>query len=188
VHSSVLGYVHLPTHKPIPSVQAFYLFLRIQASWVSISPMEIKGTTLGWRLNCKRLDLCWPQWVQFGSQEHHRTSWNSMESHGTSWNSTEPHGMSQVKPTTGSPPRPWAVGGAVTGHGRIDCMPVDIYSLWDPCLLLKDSSQFNTLLISPIPILCASHGISRKLMESHGTSWNPMEGSGTWQNLLVADK
>jgi hypothetical protein len=23
---------------------------------------------------CKRLDLCWPQWVHFGSQEHHRTS------------------------------------------------------------------------------------------------------------------
>jgi hypothetical protein len=33
---------------------------------------------------CKRLDLCWPQWVHFGSQEHHRTSWTSMESHGTS--------------------------------------------------------------------------------------------------------
>jgi hypothetical protein len=42
---------------------------------------------------CKRLDLCWPQWVHFGSQEHHRTSWNSMESHGTSWNPTEPHGI-----------------------------------------------------------------------------------------------
>jgi hypothetical protein len=34
--------------------------------------------------SCKRLDLCWPQWVHFGSQEHHRTSWNSMKSHGTS--------------------------------------------------------------------------------------------------------
>jgi hypothetical protein len=34
---------------------------------------------------CKRLDLCWPQWVHFGSQE----------SHGTSWNPTEPHGISQ---------------------------------------------------------------------------------------------
>jgi hypothetical protein len=22
---------------------------------------------------CKRLDLCWPQWVHFGSQEHHET-------------------------------------------------------------------------------------------------------------------
>jgi hypothetical protein len=44
-------------------------------------------------IRCKRLDLCWPQWVHFGSQEHHRTSWNSMESHGTSWNPTEPHGI-----------------------------------------------------------------------------------------------
>jgi hypothetical protein len=35
-------------------------------------------------LECKRLDLCWPQCVHFGSQEHHRTSWNSMESHGIS--------------------------------------------------------------------------------------------------------
>jgi hypothetical protein len=43
---------------------------------------------------CKRLDLCWPQWVHFGSQEHHRTSWNPMESHGTSWNPMEPHGTS----------------------------------------------------------------------------------------------
>jgi hypothetical protein len=33
---------------------------------------------------CKRLDLCWPQWVHFGSQEHHRTSWNPIKSHGTS--------------------------------------------------------------------------------------------------------
>jgi transposase len=44
---------------------------------------------------CKRLDLCWPQWVHFGSQEHHRTPWNSMESHGTSWNPTEPHEIPQ---------------------------------------------------------------------------------------------
>jgi hypothetical protein len=44
-------------------------------------------------VTCKRLDLCWPQWVNFGLQEHHRTSWNSMESHGTSWNPTEPHGI-----------------------------------------------------------------------------------------------
>jgi hypothetical protein len=54
---------------------------------------------------CKRLDLCWPQWVHFGSQEHHGTSWNPMEPHGisrnlmeshrTSWNPTEPHGISQ---------------------------------------------------------------------------------------------
>jgi hypothetical protein len=41
---------------------------------------------------CKRLDLCWPQWVHFGSQEHHSTSWNSMESHGTSWNPMEGSG------------------------------------------------------------------------------------------------
>jgi flagellar biosynthesis GTPase FlhF len=34
--------------------------------------------------SCKRLDLCWPQWVHFGSQEYYRTLWNSMESHGTS--------------------------------------------------------------------------------------------------------
>jgi hypothetical protein len=40
---------------------------------------------------CKRLDLCWPQWVHFGSQEHHRTSWNLIESHGTSWNLMEFH-------------------------------------------------------------------------------------------------
>jgi hypothetical protein len=44
--------------------------------------------------SCKRLDFCWPQWVHFGSQEHHRTSWNPMESHGTSWNPTEPHEIS----------------------------------------------------------------------------------------------
>jgi hypothetical protein len=116
--------------------------------------------------------------------ELHGIPWNLMESHGTSWNPMEPHGMSQVKPTTGSPPRAWAVGGAVTGHGRIDHVPVDIYSLQDPCLLLKDLSQFNTLLISPIPILCASHGISRKLMESHGTSWNPTEPHGIPWNLM----
>jgi hypothetical protein len=42
---------------------------------------------------CKRLDFCWSQWIHFGSQEHHRTSWNSMESHGTSWNLMEPHGI-----------------------------------------------------------------------------------------------
>jgi cellobiose phosphorylase len=29
---------------------------------------------------CKKLDLCWPQWIYFGSQEHHRISWNLMES------------------------------------------------------------------------------------------------------------
>jgi hypothetical protein len=44
---------------------------------------------------CKRLDLCWPQWVHFGSQKHQRTSWNPMDSHGTSWNPTELHGISQ---------------------------------------------------------------------------------------------
>jgi hypothetical protein len=40
---------------------------------------------------CKRLDLCWPQWVHFGSQEHHRTSWNPMESYGMSQNLMESH-------------------------------------------------------------------------------------------------
>jgi hypothetical protein len=44
---------------------------------------------------CKRLDLCWPQWVHFGSQEYYRTLWNSMESHRTSWNLIEPHGIPQ---------------------------------------------------------------------------------------------
>jgi hypothetical protein len=70
------------------------------------------GKALGLLL-CKRLDLCWPQWVHFGSQEHHRTSWNPtephgipwnlMESYGTSWNSTEPYGI------------PWKI----LEHGRI---------------------------------------------------------------------
>jgi hypothetical protein len=46
-------------------------------------------------MTCKRLDLCWPQWVHFGSEEHHRTSWNSMESHGSSWNPTKAHGIPQ---------------------------------------------------------------------------------------------
>jgi hypothetical protein len=63
-----------------------------------IEPESIRS-----QVNCKRLDLCWPQWVHFGSQEHHRTSWNPtephgipwnlMESHGTSWNPAEPHGI-----------------------------------------------------------------------------------------------
>jgi hypothetical protein len=53
---------------------------------------------------CKRLDLCCPQWIHFGSLEHHRTSWNVLEHHGmswnimecpgTSWNVLEHHGMS----------------------------------------------------------------------------------------------
>jgi hypothetical protein len=38
---------------------------------------------------CKRLDLCCPQWIHFGSLEHHRTSWNVLEHHGTSWNIME---------------------------------------------------------------------------------------------------
>jgi hypothetical protein len=42
---------------------------------------------------CKRLDLCWPQWVHFGSQEHHETPWNPMEYHGTSQSPAEPHGI-----------------------------------------------------------------------------------------------
>jgi hypothetical protein len=47
---------------------------------------------------CKRLDLCWPQWIHFGSQERHRTSWNSTEPHEipqTSWNSMEGSGTWQ---------------------------------------------------------------------------------------------
>jgi hypothetical protein len=41
---------------------------------------------------CKRLDLYWPQWVHFGSQEHHGISQNPMESHGRFWNMTESSG------------------------------------------------------------------------------------------------
>jgi hypothetical protein len=67
--------------------------------------------------------------------------------------------LSQVKPTTGSPPRPWAGGRAATGQGRIDHVLVDIYSLQDPWSLLKDLSQFSTLLTSPISILCASQAL-----------------------------
>jgi hypothetical protein len=40
---------------------------------------------------CRRLDLCWPQCVYFGSQEYHRISWNPMEPHGISWNIKESH-------------------------------------------------------------------------------------------------
>jgi hypothetical protein len=40
-----------------------------------IDTMEQKsGFTLSLLRFCKRLDLCWPQWVHFGSQKHHRTS------------------------------------------------------------------------------------------------------------------
>jgi hypothetical protein len=42
---------------------------------------------------CKRLDLCWPQWVHFGLQEHHRTSWNPTEPHGISWKVLEHGGI-----------------------------------------------------------------------------------------------
>jgi hypothetical protein len=42
--------------------------------------------------HCKRLDLCWPQWVHFGLQEHHRTSWNLMEPHGIPQNLMEGSG------------------------------------------------------------------------------------------------
>jgi hypothetical protein len=44
------------------------------------------------KTSCKRLDLCWPQWVHFSSQEHYRTSWNLMESHGRFWNMAESSG------------------------------------------------------------------------------------------------
>jgi hypothetical protein len=46
---------------------------------------------LSHKLDCKRLDLCWPQWVHFGSQEHHRTSWNPTEPHGIPQNLMESH-------------------------------------------------------------------------------------------------
>jgi hypothetical protein len=44
--------------------------------------------------SCKRLDLCCPQWIHFGSSENHGMSWNIMECPGTSWNVLEHHGMS----------------------------------------------------------------------------------------------
>jgi hypothetical protein len=52
-------------------------------------------TASSWNvLDCQKLDLCWPQWVHFGSQEHNRTSWNLIESHGILWNIMESHGIS----------------------------------------------------------------------------------------------
>jgi hypothetical protein len=60
----------------------------------SVTFKDIRGPNAQeYRLACKRLDLCWPQWVHFGSQEHHRTSWNPTEPHGISWNLMEPHGI-----------------------------------------------------------------------------------------------
>jgi hypothetical protein len=68
---------------------------RIQVSWVPTDQMPtdslIKILPCP-KHECKRLDLCWPQWVHFGSQEHHRISWNPKESHGTSWNPMEGSG------------------------------------------------------------------------------------------------
>jgi hypothetical protein len=72
---------------------------------------------------CKRLDLCWPQWVHFGSQEHHRTSWNSMESHGSSWNPTEAHGiprkLMESHGTSWNPMEPHGIPWKVLEHGGI---------------------------------------------------------------------
>jgi hypothetical protein len=48
------------------------------------------------RLECKRLDLCWPQWIHFGSQEHYRISWNIIESHGRFWNIAESSDCGQM--------------------------------------------------------------------------------------------
>jgi hypothetical protein len=59
-----------------------WLILTVQLNWAGV-------------FACKRLDLCWPQWVHFGSQEHHRILWNPMESHGTPWNPMKPHGIPQ---------------------------------------------------------------------------------------------
>jgi hypothetical protein len=70
---------------------------------------------------CKRLDLCWPQWIHFGSQEHYRTSWNSMESHRTSWNPTEAHGIPQKlmesHRTSRNPMEPHGIPWKVLEHG-----------------------------------------------------------------------
>jgi hypothetical protein len=82
---------------------------------------------------CKRLDLCWPQWVHFGSQKHHRTSWNSMEphrilrnlmeSHGSSWNLTEAHGiprkLMESYRSSWNPTEPHGILRKVLEHGGI---------------------------------------------------------------------
>jgi hypothetical protein len=121
-------------------------------------PQAFKSKRVGLVTCCKRLDLCWPQWVHFGSQEHHRTSWNSMESHGTSWDPMEPHGI------------PWNLMGS---HG----------TSWNPTephgiprkLMESHGTSWN---------LTEAHGIPRNLMESHGSSWNPMEPHGIpWKAL-----
>jgi hypothetical protein len=60
-----------------------WLIVTVQLNWAGV-------------FACKRLDLCWPQWVHFGSQEHHRTSWNPMEPHEILQNLImESHGISQ---------------------------------------------------------------------------------------------
>jgi hypothetical protein len=97
-------------------------------------PQAFKSKRVGLVTCCKRLDLCWPQWVHFGSQEHHRTSWdlteahgiprNLMESHRSSWNPTEAHGISQKllesHGTSWNPTEPHGIPwNLMESHGRL---------------------------------------------------------------------
>jgi hypothetical protein len=89
-------------HERTKHVDIYYHYIKncvkdghLTVSQVRTHEMAADSLTKPLDCQCKRLDLCWPQWVHFGSQKYHRTSWNSMESHGTSWNPTEPHGISQ---------------------------------------------------------------------------------------------
>jgi hypothetical protein len=88
-------------HRRTKHVDIYYHYIKdrvkdghLTVSQVRTHEMAANGLTKPLDCQCKRLDLCWPQWVHFGSQKHYRTSWNSMEFHGTSWNPTEPHGIS----------------------------------------------------------------------------------------------
>jgi hypothetical protein len=60
--------------------------------------------------------------------------------------------LSRVKPTTGSPPRPRAMGGAATGYGRIDHVPVDIYPLRDRSPRIRLSIQYFTDISDSYPL------------------------------------
>jgi hypothetical protein len=84
---------------------------------------------------CKRLDLCWPQWVHFGSREHHRTSWNLMESHRTSWNPMEPHGISrnlmESRGTSWNPTEPHGtLRNLMESHGILQNLAEPHGNLW----------------------------------------------------------
>jgi hypothetical protein len=108
---------------------------------------------------CKRLNLCWPQWVYFGSQKHHRTSWNLtepcgmpwnlMEPHRTLWNPAEPHGILQnlmeSYRTSWNPTEPYEIPWKILDHGRIFWLLTDDYKWWHHFLNVCNDGNASVL-------------------------------------------